>query len=206
MSKNALPVTVMIGASVIFSLLPDRTWKGNFVRVQLKTTFRISHHSLLPGLQQQQSRLVASRICQRKVNVAVRFDLQIDNAPRKSAPFVFSRDALWSSRQMHCWPRPTENVWRCDGLYCVFICGRKRRIGLCWQPIFAVSVATEARWNKCDRPWFCRCRTPNESNCGNRESSRARHSSRLCQKVSGSKRPFFADYFGRQCLAQTPSW
>jgi hypothetical protein len=46
MSKNALPVTVMIRGSVIVNFLPDRTRKGNFACVQLKTILRSSHHLL----------------------------------------------------------------------------------------------------------------------------------------------------------------
>ena len=46
MSKNALPVTVMIRGSVIFNFLPDLTRKGNFGYVQLKTILRSSHHFL----------------------------------------------------------------------------------------------------------------------------------------------------------------
>jgi hypothetical protein len=46
MSKNTLPVTVTIRGSVIFNFLPDRTLKGNFACVQLKTILRSSHHFL----------------------------------------------------------------------------------------------------------------------------------------------------------------
>ena len=46
MSKNALPVTVMVRDLVIFNFLPDLTRKGNFACVQLKTILRSSHHLL----------------------------------------------------------------------------------------------------------------------------------------------------------------
>src|SRR6266516_3594979 len=40
MSKYALPIRMMIGASLIASFFADRKQKGNRVRVQLKTVFR----------------------------------------------------------------------------------------------------------------------------------------------------------------------
>ena len=46
MSKNALRVTVTIPGSVMFNFLPDRTLKGKFACVQLKTILRSSHHFL----------------------------------------------------------------------------------------------------------------------------------------------------------------
>ncbi|PYJ34454.1 MAG: hypothetical protein DME88_04990 [Verrucomicrobia bacterium] len=46
MSKNALPVTVMIRGSAILNFLPDLARKGNFACVQLKTILRSSHHFL----------------------------------------------------------------------------------------------------------------------------------------------------------------
>jgi hypothetical protein len=50
MSKNALPVTVMIGGSVIFNFLPELVWKGNRIHVQLKAVSRISHHCGFAGI------------------------------------------------------------------------------------------------------------------------------------------------------------
>jgi hypothetical protein len=86
----------MIGGSVRFSFLAELVWKGNRVRVQLKTMLRISHHcgfagistTMIPGF-------IASRILKRNMNVAVRFNFESKYAARESEPFVFSAGTLW---------------------------------------------------------------------------------------------------------------
>ncbi len=86
MSKNALPVTVMIRGSVIVNFLPDRTRKWNFACVQLKTILRSSHH-LLCGFAGSYNDpwLVAGGVLKRNVKVAA--DRRCPNSYNSNARF-----------------------------------------------------------------------------------------------------------------------
>jgi hypothetical protein len=73
MSKNALPVTVIIRGSVIFNFLPDRTRKGNLACVQPKTILRSTPFFVwfCRYLSHNDSRLVAGGVLKRNLKVAV---------------------------------------------------------------------------------------------------------------------------------------
>jgi hypothetical protein len=93
--QNALPITVMIGASLIVSFLEDRMRKGNRVRVQLKIVLRMSHHCGFAGTSQTTiPGLSPVRIRKRQVNVSICFHLHSTNAARKSERLVFETRAL----------------------------------------------------------------------------------------------------------------
>jgi hypothetical protein len=74
MSKNALPITVIMGGWAIFSFLPDRTRNGNWTSVQPKYNFaQLTPLRFCRYLNYDDARLIASRILQRYVKVAVLF-------------------------------------------------------------------------------------------------------------------------------------
>jgi len=73
MSKNALPITVIMGGRAIFSFLPDRTRNGNWTCAQPKTIWRSSHHCGCRYLNHDDARLAASRIGKGDLKVAVLF-------------------------------------------------------------------------------------------------------------------------------------
>ncbi len=95
MSQNALPTTVMIGASLIVSFLAERICRGNRVRVQLKTVSRIEHHcgfsgistTTIPGLSPVAS---LSAMC----ISPVRFNFESNDAARESEPLIFNPGTL----------------------------------------------------------------------------------------------------------------
>ena len=75
MSKNALPVTVIICGSVIFNFLPDLTRKGNFACVQLKAICEAQPFFVwfCRYLSHNDPWLVAGGVLKRNVKVAVCF-------------------------------------------------------------------------------------------------------------------------------------
>jgi len=74
MSKNGLPITVIISGLLIFNFLPDRTRNGNSTSVQENTIWRSSHHCGFAGISNyDDARLIASCILKGDVKVAVLF-------------------------------------------------------------------------------------------------------------------------------------
>ena len=71
MSKKALPITVMAGGCVSFNFLPDRTRNGNCTCVQPNTIWRSSPLRFGRYLNNDDAKLVSSRIFESNVKVAV---------------------------------------------------------------------------------------------------------------------------------------
>src|SRR5262245_20539684 len=71
MSKKALPITVMTGGCISFNFLPDRTRNGNCTCVQPNTIWRSSPLRFGRYLNNDDAKLVSSRIFESNVKVAV---------------------------------------------------------------------------------------------------------------------------------------
>ena len=90
MSKNALPITVTITGWLSFNFLPDRTRNGNWISVHPKYNFaKLTPLRFCWYFSYDDAQLVAARIGQTIVKVAVFFRPELNYSPRQRIPFLF---------------------------------------------------------------------------------------------------------------------
>jgi len=80
MSQNAFSIIVTTGVSLIVSSLVERMCKGNRVRVQLNRVANLTPLRFRRHFTDNNSGLIARRVCKRDVEVTVCFDFHTNDA------------------------------------------------------------------------------------------------------------------------------